>query len=126
MRILLDTHILLWALSSDPRLSNEAVKLIGDSKNEVLVSAASIWEISIKYSLGRLSHSPAEITEAAISTGFSQLPIAFEHCHALAALPAVHSDPFDRMLIAQSLTEPAILVTHDRLLKEYGSTILLV
>lgn len=126
MRILLDTHILLWALTVDRKLSAEAAKLLKDPNNEVLVSAASLWEISIKYALGRLSLSPLEITEAIRMTGFCPLPITFEHCTRLSALPPVHSDPFDRMLVAQSLSEPAMLVTHDRLLRDYGNTVLLV
>jgi PIN domain nuclease of toxin-antitoxin system len=126
MRILLDTHILLWALTADRNLSTEAANLLKDPKNEVLVSAASLWEISIKHALGRLSLSPLEIAQAIHATGFSPLPITFEHCTRLSGLPSVHNDPFDRMLVSQSLSEPAMLVTHDRLLKDYGSTILLV
>jgi PIN domain nuclease of toxin-antitoxin system len=126
MKILLDTHILLWALTADRKLSAEAAKLLKDTNNEVLVSSVSLWEISIKHALGRLSLSPIEITEAIHKTGFCPLPITFEHCTRLSDLPPVHNDPFDRMLVAQSLSEPAILVTQERLLRDYGNTVLLV
>lgn len=126
MKIILDTHILLWALTVDRKLSAEAAKLLKDPNNEVLVSSVSLWEISIKHTLGRLSLSPLEITEAILKTGFCPLPITFEHCTRLSGLPSLHNDPFVRMLVAQSLSEPAMLVTHDRLLLDYGNTILLV
>jgi len=121
-----DTHILLWGLANDRKLSPKGASLLKDPMNEVLVSAASLWEISIKQGIGRITISQNELVEAIEKSGFRQLTITFEHCAQLADLPLLHRDPIDRMLVAQSLSEPAMLVTNDRMLKEYGSTVLLV
>jgi PIN domain nuclease of toxin-antitoxin system len=126
MRLLVDTHILLWWLANDRRISPKAASLLKDPTNEVLVSAASVWEIAIKYGLGRITLSQNVLIDAVHKCGFSQLPITFEHCSHLADLPSIHRDPFDRILVAQSLSEPAMLLTNDRILKDYGSTVLLV
>ncbi len=126
MKILLDTHILLWALVGDQRLSKKGAKLISDPQNEVLVSAVSLWEVGIKHSLGRITVSPECLIEAIASTGFDQLAVTFDHCVTVSRLPIIHRDPFDRMLVAQSLSVPAILMTHDQTMSKYGSTILLV
>ena len=119
MRLLLDTHVLLWALSQPSKLSAAALKRINGA--EVFVSAASIWEISIKSSLGKLQAQPREVLEAIEPAGFNLLPITGEHAAKTAELPPAHRDPFDRMLVAQASVEPMILLTNDQLLKGYGS-----
>ncbi len=126
MKLLLDTHILLWALAGDQRLSKKAAKLISDPQNEILVSAVSLWEVGVKHSMGRITVSPEILVEAIASTGFQELAVTFDHCISVSRLPPIHRDPFDRMLVAQSLSVPAILMTHDQTLNKYGSTILLV
>ena len=118
MRVLLDTHLLLWALASPSKLSRRVRQRIESS--EVFASAASIWEISIKSALGKLQASPAQVLAGIEPAGFDHLPINGEHAAKLADLPPIHRDPFDRMLVAQASVEPMILMTDDTLLGEYG------
>src|SRR3984893_16579665 len=118
MRVLLDTHLLLWALSSPAKLSKRARQRIDSS--EVFASAASIWEISIKCALGKLEADPAEIMAGIEPAGFSHLPIIGEHAAKVVELPPVHKDPFDRLLVAQAWVEPMILLTDDDALGAYG------
>ncbi len=124
MRVLLDTHLLLWALGSPSKLSAASRKQIESA--EVFVSAASIWEISIKRSLGKLQADPREVVAAIAPAGFALLPITGEHAAKIVELPALHKDPFDRMLIAQAMIEPMILLTNDEGLRGYGSFVKLV
>lgn len=126
MRVLLDTHILLWWLSDDKRLSKEAEKIIKDGDNQVYVSAASIWEVAIKAALGQIKADPFAIQEAIAPSGFLELSVTGVHAAQVFRLPHHHRDPFDRMLVAQSLVEPMRLLTTDRLLAHYGETILFV
>lgn len=119
MRVLLDTHLLLWALGSPSKLSKKARQRIDSS--EVYVSAASIWEISIKHALGKLEADPAEILAAIEPAGFSHLPIIGEHAAKVVMLPPIHKDPFDRLLVAQAGVEPMILLTDDDVLSGYGA-----
>ncbi len=121
MRILLDTHLLLWALAAPERLSPRARRLIDES--EVFVSAASIWEISIKAGLGKLKADPTEVLAALEPAGFGLLAIVGEHAARVASLPPIHRDPFDRLLIAQALTEPMHLLTNDPVLGGYGGIV---
>jgi PIN domain nuclease of toxin-antitoxin system len=118
VRLLLDTHALLWALASDRRLSKRARSAIEDGENEVLTSAASAWEIVIKASVGKL-HAPEDLVGAAENVGFALRPITFRDVEALRSLPPLHRDPFDRMLIAQAHTDSAVLVTRDALIRQY-------
>jgi len=118
MRVLLDTHLLLWALSDPSRLSKTVRCQIED--NDVFASAASIWEVSIKSALGNLKADPNEVLEAIEPAGFSILSISGLHAAKVGRLPSVHRDPFDRMLVAQALIEPMILLTNDRVLASYG------
>jgi PIN domain nuclease of toxin-antitoxin system len=111
VRILLDTHALLWWLAGDQRLGPAATALIADPVNEVLVSAASLWEITVKVRIGKLEADVAEIATALRGQGFSLLQIAVPHLVALQALPAHHRDPFDHLLIAQCLAEGAAFLT---------------
>lgn len=124
MRLLLDTHLLLWALAAPSKLSATARKQIEDA--DVYASAASIWEISIKSALGKLDADPAEILAAVEPAGFSMLPITGMHAAKVAELPPLHKDPFDRMLVAQALCEPMILYTNDEVMGPYGSFITVV
>lgn len=123
MRLLLDTHVLLWSLA-DPRRLPELVRdAIEAGDNEVLFSAASIWEVAIKSQLPRTDFGvdAATIIHAARETRFTELAISAEHAAAVAALPLHHKDPFDRLLIGQALTEPARLVTADKALAAYSN-----
>lgn len=120
-RILLDTHLLLWAVAEPRKLPPGARKRIDAA--EIFVSAASIWEVSIKAALGKLSADPAELLAEIEPAGFTLLPVTGEHAAAVARLPAVHSDPFDRMLVAQARTEPLLLLTNDSLLAGYGDCV---
>lgn len=123
MRLLLDTHLLLWALARPSKLSAAARRQIDSA--DVYVSAASIWEISIKTALGKLVANPSEVLEAIEPAGFSMLSITGQHAAKVAELPALHKDPFDRMLVAQASVEPMILLTNDDALAAYGSFVML-
>ena len=125
MRILLDTNLVLWAMSGDSKLSRLAQKEI-DQADIVYVSAASVWEIAIKSSLGRLDIDLDELLPKLDEAGFAELPLSWSHTRAVRDLPGHHRDPFDRLLVAQALSEPLRLLTHDRLLERYGSVVSIV
>ena len=124
MRVLLDTHLLLWALGAPARLPAAARRVIRDA--DVYVSAASIWEISIKVALGKLRADPHEVLAALEPAGFLRLSISAEHAARVASLPPIHRDPFDRLLVAQALVEPMRLLTDDTVLGGYGEIVTLV
>ena len=126
MRLLLDTHILLWWLTDDPLLPPRAGVLIADRRNQVFVSPMSVWEVAIKSQLSRLEADVDEVRTAAVHSGFQPLPFTLEHAAAVARLPHHHRDPFDRGLVAQALFEPLPLLTHDEKLAAYGEHVLLV
>jgi len=128
MRLLLDTHIALWAITDSPALPAEARRLILDSRNEIYVSTATIWEIAIKYGLGRgtMPISGREAADYFDLAGYMTLDISKEHAVYVESLPPHHVDPFDRMLVAQALSEPMRLLTHDRQLAAYSDTVILV
>jgi len=123
-RVLLDTHLLLWAVAEPRKLPPGARKRIEEA--DVFVSAASLWEVSIKAALRKLAADPAELLAEIEPAGFTLLPITGEHAAAVAKLPAVHADPFDRMLVAQAKTEPLLLLTNDAVLAGYGDCVELV
>jgi PIN domain nuclease of toxin-antitoxin system len=128
MRLLVDTHLLLWAAASSRRLPTEARRLMEDPKNEVLYSAASLWEIAIKAAL-RKPEFKADVEllrPALVEMGFFELEISGVHALKVASLPPLHKDPFDRMLVAQSLSEPLVLLTNDALLAGYGEVVRVV
>jgi PIN domain nuclease of toxin-antitoxin system len=125
MRILLDTHIYLWWLEDSSLLSPAARKIITDAEN-VYVSAASLWESVIKISLGKLEAEPAELAAGIRESGFEPLSITPEHTLALTRLAHLHKDPFDRMLLAQSLSEPLRLLTTDSQLPPYSELVIKV
>jgi len=121
VRLLLDTHLLLWAAASSKRLPHEARELIEDASNDVYYSAASIWEIAIKSSLRRKDFriDLPRLLVALPEMGLVELPITAAHAARITGLPPIHRDPFDRLLIAQSITEPLTLLTNDALLERY-------
>jgi PIN domain nuclease of toxin-antitoxin system len=125
MRVLLDTHVLLWALGEPGRLDVRTRSTIESSDTEVLFSAASIWEIAVKSGLGRTGFAldPAEIARAAIDTGFSELAVRANAAALVGRLPLLHRDPFDRLLVAQAILEPATLYTTDRQLVGYSDLV---
>ncbi len=120
MRLLLDTHVLLWWLSDDRKLAKNARDIIANPDNDVLVSSASAWEISIKAALRRLEIELDNLESAMVSNGFRPLPIGLRHGLTAGRLPNVHRDPFDRMLVAQASVEELRLVSHDRVFERYG------
>lgn len=122
MRLLLDTHVVLWWLTDDPTLSDE-IKNRLDHEPDVFVSAATIWEVAIKQAIGKLIE-PAGLPERIRDSGFGALPISFEHAMAAGRLPLIHRDPFDRMLVAQAKCEDLTLVTRDLNCQKYGVTVL--
>lgn len=128
MRLLLDTHVLLWALSDPGRLSGTVRDLLEDATSEVLFSAANIWEIAIKASLGRADFAarPEQVAQAARMTGFVELPVNADAAARVADLPLRHRDPFDRLLVAQAIAEPARLYTVDPLLPPYSELVELI
>lgn len=123
MRILIDTHLLLWALATPSKLSKTARGLI--DRSEVYVSAASIWEISIKSALGKLAAASADVLAAVDPAGFMMLPITGEHAAEVATIPLHHKDPFDRMLVAQAISEPMRLLSNDEALSAYGAFVII-
>ena len=128
MNLLLDTHISLWAITDDPKLPKKARQMITSVSHEIFISAASIWEISIKHSLGR-NHMPISGNQALAyfqEAGYRLLPITPEHAAYVETLPLLHADPFDRILIAQAQYEPMRFITHDSKLKDYGKLVILV
>ncbi|OWJ92517.1 twitching motility protein PilT [Pseudomonas sp. A46] len=125
MRVLLDTHILLWALTDSPKLSPRARRHIEEAA-EVYVSAASFWEMSIKAGLGKLDIDLEAVRNGCRTSGFTEIPIAVEHCLATRDLPHHHRDPFDRILVATAVTEPMRLLTADPLVVKYTELAVLV
>ncbi len=119
MKLLLDTHVLLWWLDDPTKISESTRDQIADLENEVLVSAVSCWEIAIKRGLGKLT-APNGLSASIQQCGFVELAITGVHALRTESLPFHHKDPFDRMLIAQSICESATIVTQDRLFQSYG------
>ncbi|HUQ20530.1 MAG TPA: type II toxin-antitoxin system VapC family toxin [Gemmatimonadaceae bacterium] len=121
MKLLLDTQLLLWAAGQPERLSPAARKQINNLSNELLFSAASLWEISIKNSLGREDFrvEPRSLRRGLLENGYHELPITSQHAVNLDTLPPIHRDPFDRMLLSQALTEGIALLTTDAQLARY-------
>ncbi len=123
MRLLLDTHVLIWWLAGDPALSASAQAAIADPANEAFVSAASAWEIATKYRIGKLPQSAAlaaDMPGVLTGQGFVELPITVRHGQAAGSLPGPHRDPFDRMLIAQAVLADLVLVSNEAVFDRYG------
>jgi len=120
VRLLLDTHILLWWFADDHKLAKNARATIANPDNEVFISSATLWEIAIKAALGRLEVELDDLEDAIARNGFRSLPISFRHALTAGRLPAIHRDPFDRMLVAQASVEELRLMSHDRVFERYG------
>lgn len=121
MKLLLDTHVLIWAAGLPDRLSANARELIADADNDMFFSAASLWEIAIKSGLGRedFTVDARLLRRGLLDNGYSELPVASEHAVAIDGLPPIHRDPFDRLLIAQAMVEGITLLTADELVARY-------
>lgn len=128
MRLLLDTHLLLWCVTQSDRLSDAARELLEDTDNMLFCSTASLWEIAIKAALRRddFTVDLRKLRQALDTMGIAELPVLGRHTEAVLQLPDLHKDPFDRMLVAQSMTEPLVLLTNDRALAGYWDGVRLV
>jgi PIN domain nuclease of toxin-antitoxin system len=122
VRLLLDTNVILWALSNDKRIAT-ITNLLLDDDNEVFVSTASWWEIAIKVGIGKLDANLVELRQASIESGFNELPVLGVHTEMLSDLPLLHRDPFDRLIVAQAMAEPMQLLTGDKLLEQYSELV---
>jgi len=122
LNVLLDTQICLWSIANDPRLSDEARRLL-EQADSVVVSSASLWEAAIKHSMGKFPLGVVEFQDRLAGSGATFLPVLPQHCQAVAELPLLHRDPFDRMLVAQAVVEPLHLVTRDPALRGYPGSI---
>ena len=118
MKLLLDTHALLWALAHPGELTAEARRRLQDPSNTVFVSVASAWEMEIKRALGKLD-APADLSEQLQRQRFTELPVRLRHTQALRGLPPLHRDPFDRLLVAQALADDLVVVTRDARIRAY-------
>jgi PIN domain nuclease of toxin-antitoxin system len=123
VKLLLDTHAALWYLSDDDQLGDQARVHLDDEANHVLLSAAVVWEIAIKRSLGKLQ-APDEYLQLLLDAGAQPLAVSLDHAAAVESLPQHHRDPFDRILVVQALTEQAALVSRDGALQPYGVTLI--
>ena len=128
MKLLLDTHILLWAAGQPGRLPSDARELIGAPENELFFSSANLWEVLIKRSLGRddFKVDARVLRRALLDNGYGELPIGSEHVVAIDSLPMIHKDPFDRILVAQATVEGITLVTADQIVAKYPGPVRLV
>ncbi|ODU50912.1 MAG: twitching motility protein PilT [Thiobacillus sp. SCN 63-374] len=126
MKLLLDTHVLLWAAGSPDQLPADARALLDDPDNELLFSAASLWEIAIKRGLGRADFQvdARVLRRGLLDNGYLELPITSEHTVSIESLPPIHKDPFDRILVAQATVEGITLLTADTLIAQYPGPIL--
>lgn len=125
MRLLLDTHIALWAIADSKQLRKPARAMMTEA-TEVYVSAASVWEIAIKHALGKINIDAETFADAARDSGFTSLAITFRHAAGVQTLPLHHADPFDRLLIAQAIAEPLRLLTADAQLEPYSELVVCV
>jgi PIN domain nuclease of toxin-antitoxin system len=128
MKLLLDTHVLLWAAGQPDRLSATALRLIDAPANELLFSAASLWEVAIKRGLGRsdLQADPRLLRRGLLDNGYNELPILSDHVVAIESLPLIHKDPFDRLLVAQATVEGITLLTSDAVVAQYPGPVQMV
>ncbi|MCL2626367.1 MAG: type II toxin-antitoxin system VapC family toxin [Cystobacterineae bacterium] len=125
MRLLLDTHVFLWSVSDDRKLSQAARELILEAE-DVFVSSVSIWEAAIKAGLGKLDVDIHLLVSEIETSGFLELPVRATHAARVRELPDIHKDPFDRLLVAQALSEPLYLLTSDSHLSKYGALVMVV
>lgn len=120
MRLMLDTHVLLWWLQDNPRLGHKARALIADPDHELMVSFASPWEISVKHRIGKMQESGADVMASLDGQGIAVLDLEPEHLRVLEAMPLIHRDPFDHLIIAQALAERCTIITDDAQFSAYG------
>ena len=125
MRLLLDTNVALW-ITTLRRPIPDATRHVIDHAAAVFVSAASVWEIGIKVAIGKLDLDMDDMLQFFVASGFQRLPVTWEHGRAVRDLPDIHRDPFDRLLVAQAMTEPLHLVTGDRLLAQYSNLVIAI
>ena len=118
MKLLMDSHVMVWWLTQPERLTREAVEALSDGTNEAYFSAASVWELALKMARGKLKL-PPNFSDLLRGEGFEPLSITVAHAEASIGLPALHTDPFDRLLLAQALAEGLVFVTHDEVLWQY-------
>ena len=123
MRVLLDTHIFYWSVYDPDKLSRRILTTMMEAES-IYISSASIWEMAIKVRLGKMDGDPRELAENITASGFKELPVWSRHTLLVATLPMHHNDPFDRLLVAQAMSEPLILLTADTQLKPYGDIVL--
>jgi len=126
LNLLLDTHVALWAITDSPKLPKKAREMIESPRTSIWISAATVWEIAIKHSLGRgdMPVSSQEALRYFQESGYRFLPIEPEHAAAVEDLAAHHADPFDRILVAQAIVEPMRLMTHDPIMARYSDTVI--
>ena len=122
MRVLLDTHVVLWVFAGAKRIEPIRDVIIADD-NDIFISAASWWELAIKIGLGKLDSALGVLRQAARDSGFIELPVTGEHAEALMSLPPLHKDPFDRLLLTQAIVEPMKLITADEQLGQYSELV---
>jgi PIN domain nuclease of toxin-antitoxin system len=125
LKLLLDTHVVVWWATGSRLLGAKARDLIAADDAELIISAASWWELAIKHALGRLDINFTEARQSLEKREIKMLPVSFDHAEAAAALPRLHGDPFDRMLVAQAAAEHLVLLTRDKQLAAYGPMVLL-
>ena len=125
VRLLLDTHLLLWLSLDDPKSPAQARKWVDDTENEVFFSTASIWEVALLNSRKppRFPFTAADLRTSLLESGYTELPVTGQHASLVETLPRHHADPFDRMLVAQAIAEDCILATHDHVLPLYGEMV---
>ncbi len=123
MQLLVDTHLLLWSVAASKKLPPTAREMLTDPANDVFYSAVSVWEIAVKSGLGRddFQVDMPSLLQAFVTAGFVELAITSTHAARVTSLPDLHKDPFDRLLVAQALSEPALLLTNDAQLGQYGA-----
>jgi PIN domain nuclease of toxin-antitoxin system len=128
MKLLLDTHLLLWAAGQPDRLSAAARRLIADSRNDLQFSAASIWEVVIKHGIGRndFQIDPRLLRRGLLDNGYSELPVLSDHVVVVDSLPPIHKDPFDRLLVAQATVEGVTFLTADSVVAQYPGPVQMV
>lgn len=122
--LLLDTHALIWALGAPSRLPGRVARLLADTDTDVHVSPVSTWEIAIKAGLGKIVADVAAVVRAAREADFEELPVTMRHTVRVRTLPAIHRDPFDRLLVAQAIEHDLAIVAHDRVISKYPVAIL--
>lgn len=128
MKLLLDTHLLLWAAGEPGKLPQKARTLLSNPRNELIFSAASLWEVAIKHELGRddFRVDPRLLRRGLLDNGYTELPVISEHAVAVDGLPPIHRDPFDRLLVAQAMVEAIVLLTNDPVVARYPGPVRLV